>query len=63
MGFFLRNNWIILTLPMNETALLSLQLKSNTTNSFVDLEHKSLILAVIIKNFHHTVVDHPDSKA
>lgn len=63
MGLFLRNNWIILTLPMNETALLSLQLMSNTMNSFVDLEHISNSCGHHKKNFHHTVVDHPDSKA
>lgn len=63
MGLFLRNNWIILTLPMNETTLLSLQLKSNAMNSFVDLEHISNSCGRHIKNFHHSVVYHPDSKA
>ena len=62
MRLFIRNNWMILTLPMNETAL-SLQLKSNTTNSFVDVEHISNSCGRYEKNFHHSIVDHPDSKA
>lgn len=61
MGLFIRNNWMILTLSMNET--VSLQLKSNTKNSFVGLEHISNSCGRHKKNFHRSVVDYLDSKA